>query len=137
MCDICLDFTYEYDLQFNPSKCQLIKYGSSTNFPFYFDGMQVKQSKKGLHVGHIIGPGPYHVMVKDMCHDFIWRVNALSANFGFCNISTKRQLFMSYSTSFYGVCLWNLQDKCVEEFYSTWRKGIRKLFNLPVIWYHS
>ena len=71
-------------------------------------------------------------MVKDMCHDLIWRVNALSANFGFCNISTKRQLFMSYCTSFYGVCLWNLQDKCVEEFYATWRKGIRKLFNLPV-----
>ena len=39
---------------------------------------------------------------------------------------------MSCCTSFYGVCLWNLQDKCVEEFYSTWRKGIRKLFNLPV-----
>ena len=27
MCDICLEFAYEYDLQFNPSKCQLIKYG--------------------------------------------------------------------------------------------------------------
>ena len=42
-------------------------------------------------------------MVKDMCHDFIWRVKTLYANFGFCNISTKRQLFMSYYTSFY-VC---------------------------------
>ena len=30
-------------------------------------------------------------MVKDMCHDFIWRVNALSANLDFCNISRKRQ----------------------------------------------
>ena len=28
--------------------------------------------------------------------------------------------------------MWNLQDECVEEFYTTWRKGIRKLFNLPV-----
>ena len=62
----------------------------------------MKQSKKGLRVGHIIGPAK-------MCHDFIWRVNVLSANFGFRNISTKRQLFMSYCTSFYGVCLWNLQ----------------------------
>ena len=35
MCDICLEFAYEYDLQFNPSKCQLIKYGSSTDCPFY------------------------------------------------------------------------------------------------------
>ena len=38
MCYICLEFAYEYDLQFNPSKCQLIKYQSSTDCPFYFDG---------------------------------------------------------------------------------------------------
>ena len=96
MCGICLEFAYECDLQFNPSKCQLIKYGSSTDCPFYFDGIQVKQSKKRLHVGHIIGPGTHQAMVKGMCHDFIWRVNALSANVGFCKISIKRQLFMSY-----------------------------------------
>ena len=49
----------------------------------------MKQDKKGLYVGHIIGPGTHQAMVKDMCHDFIWRVNALSANLGFCNISIK------------------------------------------------
>ena len=43
MCDVCVEFAYEYDLQFNPLKCQLIKYGSSTDCPFYFDGIQVKQ----------------------------------------------------------------------------------------------
>ena len=79
-------------------------------------------------------------MVKDMCHDFIWRVNALSANSGFYNISTKPQLFMSYCTSFYGVCLWNLQDKRVEEFYTTWRKVSENCviyqFALTVIWCH-
>lgn len=132
MCDICLKFAYEYDLQFNPAKCQLIKYGSGTDCPFYFDGLKVKHSKKGLHLGHVIGPDAHQAMVKDMCHDFIWRVNALSANFGFCNINIKRQLYMSYCTSFYGVCLWNLQNKHLDMFYTTWRKGIRKLFNLPV-----
>ena len=47
MCDICLEFAFEYDLQFNPSKCKLIKYGCSTDCPFYFDGIQVKHTKKG------------------------------------------------------------------------------------------
>ena len=84
MCDTCLEFAYEYDLQFNPLKCQLTKYGSGTDCQFYFDGIQVKQNKKRLHVGHVIGTGTHQAMVKDMCHDFIWRVNALSANFGFC-----------------------------------------------------
>ena len=71
-------------------------------------------------------------MVKDMCYGFIWRLNSLSANFGFCYISTKRQLLMSYSASFYGVCVWNVKGKYVDELYITWRKGIRKMFNLPV-----
>ena len=57
----------------------------------------------------------HQAMVKDMCDDFLWRLNSLSANFGFCNMSTKRQLLISYCTSFYGVCLWNLQDTCVDE----------------------
>ena len=96
MCDICPEFAYEYDLQFNPSKCQLIKYGSGTDCHFYFDGIQVKHNKKGFHVGHVIGPGTRQAMLKDMCHNFIWRVNALSVNVGFCNKCTKRQLFMSY-----------------------------------------
>ena len=73
MCDICLEFAY--DLQFNLSKCQLIKYGCSTDCPFYFDG-------------HIVGPGTHQAMAKDMCHDFIWHVNALSANFG-CSFCTN------------------------------------------------
>ena len=29
-----------------------------------------------------------------MCLDFIWRLNSLSANFGFCNVSTKRHLLL-------------------------------------------
>ena len=40
MYDIYLDFTSEYDLNFNPSKRQL-------HSQFYFDGIQVKYSKKG------------------------------------------------------------------------------------------
>ena len=63
----------------------------------------MKHSKKGLHVGHIIGPGTRHAMVKDMCHDLTWPVYALSAKFEFCNTSTERQLFMSYCTFFYCV----------------------------------
>ena len=66
-------------------------------------------------------------MIKDMYHDLTWRVNSLSANFGFCNISTKRNFVISYCT-FYGVCLWKLQVKYVDGFHTTWRKGISKLF---------
>ena len=82
MYDIYLEFAYGYDLKFNLSKCQLIKYGSRPDSQFYFDGTQVKYNKKGLHLGHIIGPNMHQAMVYYMCHDFIWRLNSLSANFG-------------------------------------------------------
>ena len=44
---------------------------------------KLNRVKQWLHVGHIIGPGTHQAMAKGMCHDFIWRVNALSANLGF------------------------------------------------------
>ena len=46
MCDTCLECAHEYDLQFNPLKCQLTKYGSGTDCQFHFDGIQVKKNKK-------------------------------------------------------------------------------------------
>ena len=70
----------------------------------------------------------HRAMVKDMCHDFIWRLNSLSANFGFCNISTTHQLFMSYSISVYGVRLWNLQDKYTDEFLYDMPQGYEETF---------
>ena len=63
MCDICLEFASEYDFKFNPSKCQLIKYGSCLDSPFYFDSTQVKYSKTWLHLGHTIGPNMYQAVV--------------------------------------------------------------------------
>ena len=35
MCYICLKYAHEYDIQFNQSKCQFIKYGSGIGYPFY------------------------------------------------------------------------------------------------------
>ena len=81
-----------------------------------------------LHLGHTFSPNMRKAMVKDMCHDFIWLLNSLSANFGFCNISTKR-----YKTSIIYVVLYLIlwcmsleQDKHVDEFHTTWREGVRK-----------
>ena len=49
----------------------------------------------------------------------------------YCDLQAKYRLFVSYCTSYYGSCLWDLQHKLVEVFYTTWRKAIRRLFGLP------
>lgn len=126
ICDTFLECASEYDSK--PSNCLLIKYGSRRGNPYEFDGIRVKYK---LHLIHIIGPSMHMPMVKDVFRDFIWRLNALLVNFGCYNSSIKRQWFMAYCTSCYGVCLWNLQEKYVNEFYTTWRKDKNKLVNLP------
>ena len=66
MCDICLEFASEYDLKFNPSKCQLTKCGSFPDSPFYVGGTQVKCNKKGWHLCHSTGPNMHQAMAKDV-----------------------------------------------------------------------
>ena len=131
MCDICLQYAHDYDLQFNPAKCQLVKYGKKDNIPFYFNGTLVDYSQKAVHLGNIIGPDAHIDMVRNMCQDLIWRTNSVIDNFSFCEPSTLCQLFKSYCTSFYGISLWNLEDKSVCKFYTTWRKCVRKLLGVP------
>ena len=43
---------------------------------------------------------------------------------------SKRKLFQSYCTSFYGSELWSLNSKGLEECCIAWRKGARRIFNM-------
>ena len=70
-------------------------------------------------------------MVRDVARDFLTHLNGILANFNYCDLQTKYRLFVSYCTSYYGSCLWDLQHKLVDVFYTTWRKAIRRLFGLP------
>ena len=45
--------------------------------------------------------------------------------------STKYKLFCAYCTSFFGCELWSLTSEKVDSFCSTWRKSIRRIWNLP------
>jgi len=52
MCQIALEYASEYDITFNPSKCQFINYSAHDNINFSFDGLKLKSMNKG----HITGP---------------------------------------------------------------------------------
>ena len=81
MSKICLAYAKEYDLKFNPSKCQLVKYGNSHNISFYFDNVLVEYKDKAVHLGHTIGPNVHAEVIRDISHDLTWRVNSVLANF--------------------------------------------------------
>jgi len=51
--------------------------------------------------------------------------------FGKLPSAVKARLFQSYCTSFYGCVLWDLSCSAVDSFCTAWRKGIRRIWNLP------
>ena len=66
-----------------------------------------------------------------MIADFNSRVNMLKAHFGGLPIDVLYSLFKTYCMSMYGCQLINLSSRCIERFYTAWRKAIRSLFRLP------
>ena len=48
-----------------------------------------------------------------------------------CSYFVKYKLFTSFCTSFYGCPLWDATCKQISRFYTSWRKSVRKLFDLP------
>ena len=56
MCQIALEYAKEYNIIFNPLKCQFISYGVNNNYVLHFNGLDIKSDTKGIHLGHIIGP---------------------------------------------------------------------------------
>ena len=39
---------------------------------------------------------------------------------------------MSYCSSHYGAELWNLGAKSIKDIYVTWRKGLRRVWGIPI-----
>ena len=60
----------------------------------------------------------------------IGNVNKFIGNYCTLKNCSKRKLFQSYGTSFYGSELWSLSSKGLEECCIVWRKGARRIFNM-------
>ena len=131
MCDISLAFASEFDIKFNPIKCQLLYYGKCKNVSLDFDGVVICASDKATHLGHIIGPNVSESVMLNASATLTRNINFVLHNFSHCSYDVKYALFKSYCTSYYGSSLWNITDKLMYVFYVTWRKAIRKVFGLP------
>ena len=61
----------------------------------------------------------------------IGNVNKFIGNYSTLKNCIKRRLFQTYCTSFYGSELWALRSKGLEVCCIAWRKGARRIFNMP------
>ena len=68
----------EYDIKFNPLKCQLINFSdNNNNTEFNFDGVALSAESKGTHLGHIIGVNVNNDILQDASYTLTRNVNSV------------------------------------------------------------
>ena len=133
--NVCESFAEEYDVIFNAAKSQaLVFYPASFSLPtchrakLSLNSSPIDFVDHAVHLGTYIGERDFELNIQRAQNELYARINSLHSRFHFCTFDVLRTLLISYCTSFYGSCLWNLTE--VEPIEVAWRKSIRRLFNL-------
>ena len=99
---------------------------------FRIDNKPIERFNTFYHLGHLITSSLYDD--EDIVRrrgDFIGQVNNVICYFRKLNSFVRNNLFRSYCTSFYGCELWSLDNHCIDDLSIAWRKGLRKIWNIP------
>jgi len=93
--------------------------------------MNMEYVEQRSHLGHIVSAD------RDDKHDIVNRRNILCGQinnvlcyFRKCQPVVKQKLLYAYCYSLYGSVLWELNNKHMEAICTTWRKGLRRAWNL-------
>ena len=134
MLSICEKFAIEYDVLFNATKSKFITYAAISNnetINITFMGGTIENVRYDKHLGNVIGHNVQDVIIEECIRDFYVRVNILINMFSHTNCDIKYKLFKSYCMPLYGCQLWDFSKLHTEQFYTAWRKFIRRLMGLP------
>ena len=139
---VCDDFASEYDVVFNASKSkcllfktsvgrqQHIEHLPSTNFSI--GGKVIEFVDSWPHLGHILNV--YRDDGADMDkirNSLCCQINNVLCYFGHVFPVLKLQLIKTFCYSLYGSVLWQLDHSNLETLCTTWRKGLRRVWNIP------
>jgi len=138
---ICDIYALEYDIVFNADKSKFFvvvgkKWRSLSSAMrdcvFYIGGNQIGYVDSYSHLGHIISSNL--VDDEDIMHrrnTFVGQVNNVLCFFNKLDWFVRIKLFKAYCSSIFGCELWALDSNTVDEFCIAWRKGLRRVLNLP------
>ena len=117
---------------FNPEKSKLIVFGHniSKQVTTCFNNVNISSVTNAVHLGNIIGSDSSEVHVRNLCQDFVTRINFLISQFSYCTTNVKYQLVKRYCMSLFGSVLCDFSSDVIKVICTTWRKCIRRLLNL-------
>lgn len=133
--NICEQYGNEYNLTFNPDKCYLLIFSDTNcvnfaNINVMICGSRVKVVVNEQHLGHTLSSRGSIIDFSSILNDMKVRTNIIKTQFTAVSHKSKINLFNSQCLHLYGVQLWNLDEKTIEELCVTWRKCIRYIFGL-------
>ena len=123
-------------LRFNGSKSQYLVYrGKASSCPanmsINFCGAIVVESNQGVHLGNILGLSPNRDIVSNAIIDLNRRTNLLLSRFSFCSPDVRYKLFKTHCVIAYGSPLWDFDDPAVADYWTAWRKCVRRVWGIP------
>jgi hypothetical protein len=139
---LCESYAREYCISFNalkskcltvvPKNCRAI-FEDINHCVFYIDGKPIEFVRSFSHLGHMISSelnDDEDIINRKTA--FIGQVNNTLCYFDKLTSLVKFKLFQSYCTSYYGCELWSLSNKYIDDFCTTWRKSLRRVWGLPL-----
>ena len=97
----------------------------------HINGETLQVQKYACHLGHPIGNENVNkIACNNALRDIVWRTNYVMTKFGSCTADIRSFMFRTYCTSFYGSPLWRLSSPDINGLYVTWRKCVRKIWNV-------
>ena len=126
----------ELKLRFNGSKSQYVIFRSRNsscpqNVSVQFCGATVVESPQGVHLGNILGRFSNRDSISNATSDLNRRTNLLLSRFSFCSPNVRYRLFKSHCVIAYGSQLWDFDDPVIADYYTAWRKCVRRIWGLP------
>jgi hypothetical protein len=140
MLAVCDDFASKFQIVFNAKKSKCLYFAphakqcrSQGPLPLFSVGGQlVEYVDEWPHLGHIISSNfDDKTEILSKRGKLCGQINNVLCYFARRDPITKLRLMKSYCTSFYGSVLWDLAHPSVEDVCIVWRKGLRRVWDLP------
>ena len=138
---ICDAYALEYNILFNASKSKCIivlppcrRYLKPVvdKCIFYIGECNIEIVDSWLHLGHTFNCRLDDAEdINSKRNSLISQINALLCYFGSLDSVVKSKLFKAYCSSMYGCELWSLEHEMIQQYCIAWRKGQRRVWDLP------
>ena len=130
---VCETFSSNYNILFNATKSKLITFGNNhANIEIKMQGKLIPHVSSEIHLGNLIGSDSdiLERSVKQATYDMYSRLNLLLRKFSKADCDVRYKLYKLFCVSAYGCQLWDFESPKVCNFFTAWRKAVRRIYEL-------